>query len=201
MSDTENSDKYIPLPVGRNHNCFGCSPTNESGLHMEFSVNEERDIVASWLSVPDHLCGWGNIVHGGIVSTILDEAMGWAALVLLGKLVLSKSISVEFFKPIFVGKDIRVEGSVLEVGSDREAVMQGSIYDGNELCAESSSACSLFTIEYIKKLGVADENMLNELEALMSTYGAGEIRRVYKDEMICIPTRFLHVDKKELSDV
>jgi acyl-coenzyme A thioesterase PaaI-like protein len=170
MSDRQNGDKYITLPVGQNHNCFGCSPKNESGLHMEFSVNEKRDVVASWLSVPDHLCGWGNIVHGGIVSTILDEAIGWAGLVLLGKLILSKSISVEFFKPIFIGKDIRAEGSVLEVKNDREAVFKASIYDGNELCAKASSVCSLFTIEYIKKLGVADDNMLNELEGLMSTY-------------------------------
>ena len=170
MSDTANRQKYTPLPVGENHNCFGCSPKNESGLHMEFSVNEQRDTVASWLSVPDHLCGWGNIVHGGIISTMLDEAMGWAALVLLGKLVLSKSISVEFFRPVFIGKDIRVEGSVLEVRSDREGVMQGSIYDGNELCAKSSSVCSLFTLDYIKKMGVADEKMLNDLEVLISQF-------------------------------
>jgi acyl-coenzyme A thioesterase PaaI-like protein len=169
MSGTEKKQKYIPLPVAENHNCFGCSPKNESGLHMEFSVNEKRDIVASWLSVPNHLCGWGNIVHGGIISTMLDEAMGWAALVLLGKFVLSKNISVEFFKPIFVGKDIRVEGSVLEVRSDREGTMQGSIYDGADLCAKSSSVCSLFTLDYIKKMGVADDNMLSDLEMLMSS--------------------------------
>ena len=176
MSENENRDDYFLLPAGESHNCFGCSPKNESGLHMEFYLNQGQDAVVSWLSVPEHFCGWGNIVHGGIISTMLDEAMGWAALVLLRKLVLSKSISVEFFRPVFIGKEIKVEGNVLEVGNDREAVMQGCIYDGDELCARSSSAYSLFTIEYIKKLGVVEEKMLNELDMLLSAYeGQGPV--------------------------
>lgn len=125
----------------------------------------------SWLSVPDHLCGWENMVHGGIISTMLDEAMGWATLVLLRKLVLSKSISVEFFKPVFIGKEMRTEGSVLEVANDREAVMQGCIFDNEELCARSNSTYSLFSIDYIRKLGVVDGRMLNELDTLMRKYG------------------------------
>ena len=81
MSANENRDDYMLLPAGESHNCFGC-PKNEAGLQMEFYLNEKLDTVVSWLSVPDHLCGWGNIVHGGIISTLLDEAMGWAGLVL-----------------------------------------------------------------------------------------------------------------------
>lgn len=176
MSKNESRENCMLLPAGESHNCFGCSPKNQAGLHMEFHLNPKQDAVISWLSVPDHLCGWGNIVHGGIISTMLDEAMGWAALVLLRKLVLSRSISVEFFRPVFIGKEIRVEGKVLDIGNDREAVMQGFIYDGDELCARSSSAYSLFTVEYIRKLGIIDENMLDELDMLLSEYeGQGPV--------------------------
>ena len=80
-------------------------------------------MVVSWLSVPDHLCGWANVVHGGIISTILDEAMGWAALVILKKLVLTKSISVDYLKPIFIGQKMKVEGSALEIQDERKGVM------------------------------------------------------------------------------
>jgi len=170
MPENENRDGYMLLPNSDSHNCFGCSPKNESGLQMEFYLNEKKNAVMSWLSVPEHLCGWGNIVHGGIISTILDEAMGWAALILLRKLVLSRFISVEFFNPVFIGKEIRVEGSVLEIASDREAVMQGCIYDGDELCARSSSNYSLYSIDYIKKLGVFDAKLLDELDMLMNEY-------------------------------
>jgi acyl-coenzyme A thioesterase PaaI-like protein len=171
MTEVIIRENSMLLPNSDRHNCFGCSPKNKCGLKMEFYVNRDFSLVASWLSAPDHVSGWGNIVHGGIVSTILDEAMGWAALVILKKLVLSKSMSVEFTKPIFLNTEIRVEGSVLESKNDREAIMQASVYDGNnELCARSTSEVSLFSVDYIRKLGVVDNEMLDGMEEMMKQY-------------------------------
>lgn len=165
----EDRDGYILLPNGEDHNCFGCSPKNSSGLQMKFHINEKRDLVVSWLSVPDHLCGWSNVVHGGIISTILDEAMGWAALAILKKLVLTKSISVDYLKPIFIGQKMRVEGSALDVENERKGVMQACIYDeSDEILARSSSAVSLFTLDSIREMGVLDEKMLGTLEQIIS---------------------------------
>ena len=59
------------LPNSGNHNCFGCSPVNPSGLQMKFYANEDK--VFSEVTIPDHLCGWSNIAHGGVLTTILDE--------------------------------------------------------------------------------------------------------------------------------
>ncbi len=92
---TENRDGYIALPAGENSNYFGCSLKNESGLHMKFYSTEKRESVISWLTVPDHLCGWSNLVHGGIISTMLDEVMGRAGLGILKKLVVSKSTTIK----------------------------------------------------------------------------------------------------------
>ena len=92
MSHIESRNGFRLLPTGENQTCFGCSPRNDSGLHMKFFINENRDSVVSWLSVPDHLCGWSNIVHGGILSTMLDEAMGWAGLAILKRLIFSSEV-------------------------------------------------------------------------------------------------------------
>lgn len=165
----ENRDDYILLPNGGNHTCFGCSPKNRSGLQMKFYSTERRDAVVSWLTVPEHLCGWSNVVHGGIISTILDEAMGWAALVILKKLVVSKSITVDFIKPVLIGKEIRVEGKVSKINSAREAVLQGCIYnDNSEICARSSSLVSLFSSESMRKMGFTDQKMLSDMEQVMN---------------------------------
>ena len=169
MTNIEEKDGYMLLPNSEDHNCFGCSPGNSTGLQMKFYINEKRDMAVSWLSVPEHLCGWANVVHGGIISTILDEAMGWAALAILKKLVLSRSISVDYMKPVFIGQEIRAEGSVREVESERKGVMQACIYDeSDEILAKSSSAVSLFTLESIKEMGVLDEKLLAGLEQLMN---------------------------------
>jgi hypothetical protein len=134
---------------------------------MKFYTNKEVDRVISWLSVPGQFCGWSNLIHGGIIATLLDEAMGWGALVILQKLILSKSIAVDFINPVFTDTEMRVEGSVLTVNSEREAVLQGRVYTNDKISAESSSVVSLFTIETIRKMNVLDENMLGALEQLI----------------------------------
>src|SRR4030042_5651787 len=136
---TENRDNYILLPSMGNQNCFGCSTKNNSGLQMKFYVTKKLDSVISWVKIPDHLCGWNNIVHGGIISTMLDEAMGWAGLIILKKMVISKSITVDFIKPVLIDKEISVKGMVKKINSEREAILQGYTYnDENEICARSS---------------------------------------------------------------
>jgi uncharacterized protein (TIGR00369 family) len=169
MSEIENRDNYILLPNSDSHNCFGCSPVNPSGLQMKIYTNQKTDLVVSWLSVPGDFSGWANFAHGGIISTILDEVMGWGGLVILRKLVVSKSTTVDYLKPVFIGSEIRAEGSVLRVNSEREGVMQGCIYNDNgEICAKSSSIVSLFTIEALRKLGAADEKMLSGIEQVIN---------------------------------
>ena len=98
------------LPNSRNHNCFGCSPVNPSGLQMRFFTDGRA--VYSRVKVPEHLCGWSNIVHGGVLTTILDEVMSWSAIPLLKRIALTKGIAVEFIKPVQVGGELQAEGRV-----------------------------------------------------------------------------------------
>ena len=50
MPQFVNRENLLLLPNDENHNCFGCSPKNASGLKMEFYTNEEKDSVFSWFS-------------------------------------------------------------------------------------------------------------------------------------------------------
>jgi hypothetical protein len=169
MIQTDTRDGYRALPRNTEPNCFGCSLQNPFGLKMDFYTNRDVDTVYSWFSVPTHYCGWGTIVHGGIISTMLDEAMGWGALVILGKLVLTKTISVEFKNPVLADTEIRVEASVKETSGERKGVMQGFIYGNDDtLCARATSEASLFAMDYVKKMGALDGKMLAMLEGLVN---------------------------------
>lgn len=55
--------------------CFACGKDNPYGLHMEFT-DEGEDYVCRWHPQPHHQ-GWHKILHGGLVSTVLDEVMTW----------------------------------------------------------------------------------------------------------------------------
>jgi len=167
MEFKERTEQLKQIPALDNHNCFGCSPRNASGLQMEFFSSDKS--LLSRVTVPDHLCGWSNLVHGGIISAILDEIMSWSAIVQLKKIILTKSITVDFKHPVYTGKALMVEGKVLEVKGEREAVMEGFLYsDGGKLCSSSEGTFALFTPEVAIKMGVMKEADIAEFEQIFN---------------------------------
>jgi uncharacterized protein (TIGR00369 family) len=94
---------------------------------MTFYTDEAA--VYSKITVPDHLCGWNNLVHGGVLTTIMDEIMSWAAIYLLKRVPMTKSISVDFLKPVYVGNPLKAEGTILDNKGKHEALMEGRIYN------------------------------------------------------------------------
>lgn len=53
--------------------CFACGEKNPFGLHLKFEMT--GDILTTKKIVPREFQGYEGIVHGGIVTTLLDEAM------------------------------------------------------------------------------------------------------------------------------
>jgi len=151
------------LPSGENHNCFGCSPINPSGLHMRFFTDGRA--VYSRLQVPPHLCGWSNIVHGGVLTTILDEIMSWAAIRLLQRIAVTRTIRVDFLKPVPVGTDLQAEGRVRAPGPKNDAETQGVIYDARgDACARATAIFKVFSPAVARRLGIADEASIRWFE-------------------------------------
>lgn len=144
---------FTRLPVDDDHNCFACGPANPHGLHMVFESNGEK--VVSRLSVPGHLRGWNNMVHGGIISTILDEVMSWAAIHLIKSIIVTRVMNVEFLKPVFVDTPLTAEGRITEIRSRKEAMLQGDLYNQDSvLCASARGSFALLKPEVAEKLGI-----------------------------------------------
>ncbi len=159
--------EYKALRNRADHKCFGCSPINDYGLKMTFFGSD--DSVVSKLKVPEHLCGWNNLVHGGVISTILDEVMGRGAIHLLKRLPMTKSFTVEFMKPVYIGSEIRAEGRVLEMIGERKARMEGVVFNSEgTACARSTGLFALFTPDTARKKGILSAEAINGLEAMIS---------------------------------
>ena len=85
----------------RNHegyNCFGCSPDNPIGLHMEFY--EDGDYIMSTWHPNTHYQGWVNTMHGGILSTLIDEVCGWVVTRKLQTSGYTVQLNVKFRKAV-----------------------------------------------------------------------------------------------------
>ena len=158
-------ENFRQLASSASHNCFACSPVNASGLQMKFFTNEKT--VFSRVTIPDHLCGWNNLAHGGVVSTILDEIMSWSAMYLLKRITLPQSMTVEFIKSVIISEILEAEGSVLEMRGRRDAIIEGVITNSAEkVCARSTATFKTFSPAVAKRLKIADDKMLQWFESL-----------------------------------
>ena len=147
------------LPNMTDHMCFACGPVNEAGLRMKFFTDEEA--VYSRLIIADHLCGWDKLVHGGVISAVLDEIMSWSAIHLLKRFVMTKTITVEFIKPIYVGQQLWTKGRVGEQATAKEALMEGVIRnEAGQVCARSRGNFVLLKPKIAQKLGIMNPTTL-----------------------------------------
>ncbi len=164
------NDFHVLENFSSDRNCFACGPDNPYGLRMEFVSNGRQ--VVSRLVIPAYLCGWNNVVHGGVVATVCDEIMSWTAIHLLQRIILTRSMEIAFHRPLMVERPIECAGQVLEKESSRSAVISGKIYDedGN-LCAEARGRFALFTAEAMRRMKILDERIIQDFERHFSKAG------------------------------
>lgn len=87
-----------PWSKKEGYDCFGCSPDNPIGLHMEFF--EDGDEVVSFWRPQEHYQGWVDTLHGGIISALIDETAGWVVFRKLQTAGMTSRLSVSFKKPV-----------------------------------------------------------------------------------------------------
>jgi uncharacterized protein (TIGR00369 family) len=91
------------------HYCFVCGEENPSGLHLKFLLKGDK-IFAEFTPQKIHQ-GYKDITHGGIISTLLDEAMVKAAL-MQGIAAVTAEISIRFRSPLLTGEKAMVEALI-----------------------------------------------------------------------------------------
>jgi uncharacterized protein (TIGR00369 family) len=94
------------------HHCFVCGEKNPHGLHLKFSLHEGK-VSSEFIPQKIHQ-GYKDIVHGGIISTILDEAMVKAAL-MQGIPAITAEITVRFRNPLIVGEKAIIEATITNI--------------------------------------------------------------------------------------
>jgi acyl-coenzyme A thioesterase PaaI-like protein len=96
-------------PLEDDHFCFICGEKNPIGLHIPFRLN------AGWVHaefIPAKvLQGYKNIVHGGIIAAILDEAMVKSA-ILQNMPAVTAEISIRFKNPLLIEEKILIEAHI-----------------------------------------------------------------------------------------
>ena len=113
MKSTENAEEtksaMITLAPNPANHCFGCGGANDDGMKLTFvQDNEKRRIVGRFV-LGERYQGGGGMGHGGIIATLLDEAMGKVCRFREVRAVTAE-LTVEYLKPVRVQEEIVVEG-------------------------------------------------------------------------------------------
>jgi len=91
------------------NNCFGCGPGNEAGLRLKFVLDKKQQRFVCRFRLPRRFVGPPAHAHGGIIATILDEAMGKVSK-LHNLIALTSRMEITYLKPVPLFKPLIVEG-------------------------------------------------------------------------------------------
>jgi uncharacterized protein (TIGR00369 family) len=96
--------------------CFVCGRDNTLGFRTKWENDREAGEVRASVTVPEHFNGYPGIVHGGIVATLLDEAV--ARCVLLDgdfeDLMVTAKLEVVFRRPVPTDTPLLLSGRLVE---------------------------------------------------------------------------------------
>ncbi len=110
--------------------CFVCGQDNPMGLRLHFEVDESARSIKTVFTPQKVHQGYQDVVHGGIISTILDEAMTKLAFA-LGYNAVTAKLTVRFKRPLMVGEPVVVTGRLAkEAKRAMEAVAVALKEDG-----------------------------------------------------------------------
>jgi len=105
-------------PKPRKNHCFGCGHDNPQGMRLKFSLDEESRQAICHFKLSRKYTGPPGYAHGGIIATILDEAMGKVNK-FRNVLALTGSMEIKYLKPVPLSQPLTVASSEQSVDGRR----------------------------------------------------------------------------------
>ena len=134
------------------YDCFGCSPDNPIGIHMEFY--EDGDDIVSFWNPQTHYQGWVDTMHGGILATIADETAGWVVFRKLQTSGMTTKLELRYKKPIMTtDPQITVRGRIAEQRRNLVTIDVSIENSKGETCVEGRATYFAFNKAQAAEMG------------------------------------------------
>lgn len=133
--------------------CFVCGEENPLGLRLRFET-DGTVVKTRFTPRPEH-AGFKDVIHGGILATLLDEIMVWACAVKTRKFGFCAEMNVRFQRSAVPGMELMVEAQLV---SDR----RGKIFEAkSEVKNSAGEVLATATGKYMP-IRDADFNLLQQ---------------------------------------
>jgi uncharacterized protein (TIGR00369 family) len=116
--------------------CFACGKNNSEGMRLKFAYDEEQNRFVCRFRLGKRFTGPPGHCHGGIIATILDEAMGKVNK-LRHVIALTSEITVNYIRPVPLNKSLRVEAREVSVKGRKHVNMAEILNQKGEVLARS----------------------------------------------------------------
>ncbi len=93
--------------------CFGCGGANARGMKLTFEQDDNTKRIRGAFNLPAEYQGGPGFIHGGIIATVLDEAMGKVSRFRAVRAVTAELV-VEYLKPVSVDAPLLIEAYEVE---------------------------------------------------------------------------------------
>lgn len=88
--------------------CFGCGGGNTRGMQLAFEKDDAARKILGAFRLGSEYQGGSGFIHGGIIATVLDEAMSKVSRFRDAHAVTAE-LAIEYLKPVPVDADLRIE--------------------------------------------------------------------------------------------
>lgn len=103
------------MAIENNNCCFVCGKNNPYGLQVQPEVKDAGAAVYIECTPPKHMQGWADILHGGIISTLLDEAITHIGIATFDGPAVTAQLEVRFRNPAPTGVKLMVSAERMKV--------------------------------------------------------------------------------------
>jgi len=141
--------------IQRYSQCFVCGDKNETGLRIDFFY--DRGKAKAEFTPRKNFQGYKDLLHGGILSTLLDEVM-IKAILAKGIVTVTSRIEVKFKKPASIGQKLFLEGKISE-DKGRVILTEGKVLDQEGNLVASAEG------KYFKVKGLRRESLMESFKA------------------------------------
>jgi uncharacterized protein (TIGR00369 family) len=112
---------------------------DHQGLDVEFAFDDETQTVSASFQVDPAFAAAPTYAHGGVTLAVIDEAMAWAAIAVGRQFAVTQRTSVDFLRPVRIGRPYRVEARVDEMEEGGVLELSAVLRDEKEqICAEAT---------------------------------------------------------------
>jgi acyl-coenzyme A thioesterase PaaI-like protein len=117
---------------------------------MEFYENGD-EVVSEW-QPGQHLTGYGNVLHGGVISTAMDEIASWYIMTKLKTAGVTYQLQTKFLSPVYTNKGKITLRATLKEQRRRKTDIEVRLYNiEGKLCAEGLVGYFVFPEKYAKE--------------------------------------------------